>query len=421
MRVMKFGGASVKDADAIRRVSDIIRNYTGTQLLVVVSAIDKTTNQLEILAHLARDGEEESAWAQYEKITQFHTELLSKLFDSQQQTFILEKLQLYFEEIRKIVKGILLLEEFPPQTYDRIVAYGELLSTTIVSAFLNAQSMDCRWLDARQLVKTDASYKRAELIWSLTEERIRQEVKPLLQAGRVLLTQGFIGSTTQGKTTTLGREGSDYSASIFAACLDAECLIVWKDVPGILNADPRLFDQAEKIDKLSYSDAVEMTFYGAQVIHPKTIKPIFNKSIPMYVRSFKDLDESGTLISHDKGNPLATSVIQKSSQTFVRITPRDFSFMDEKRVNEIFGVLYKSGVKVNLVQNSAISLMLCIDQKMREIEEFRALLLDRFEVEIQPDLTLFSYLNASKPDLSSFDEALLIQWHAGDLFVVKKS
>ncbi|MCB0853646.1 MAG: aspartate kinase, partial [Bacteroidetes bacterium] len=380
MRVMKFGGASVKDAGAIQNVAEIISKHTDQPSLIVISAMDKTTNELELLAHLAKIGKEEEALEQFKKIRRFHIRILHDLVEKNYIHSVQEKVRPFLEEIERIVNGILLLEEFPPRTYDRIVSYGELLSTTLIAEYMRTKGFDVEWMDARQLVKTDATYKQAGVIWSLTEENIRREVLPKMKEGKIIITQGFIGSTTSGKTTTLGREGSDYTASIFAHCLEAESLTVWKDVRGILNADPRIQDNTEKIDNLSYEEAVEMTFYGASVIHPKTIKPIFNKNIPLRVKCFLDITEEGTTISKDTNAKVITSYIVKKAQAFIRIKPKDFSFMEERLMQEIFDHIYKSGVKVNLVQNSAISLMLCVDEKPADILAFESLLLDKFDV-----------------------------------------
>ncbi|MEO1588933.1 MAG: aspartate kinase, partial [Bacteroidota bacterium] len=296
IQVMKFGGASVKNPDAIRNVARILSHFKEDAILLVVSAMDKTTNHLEMLAHLARDQKEAEAWAQFDKIKSFHLEHVNDLFEGDLQALVREKILNYFQQIERIVRGILLLKEFPPSTYDRIVSHGELLSTTLVAAYLEKENHDCQWIDARDYIKTDASYQRGEVIWSLTEENIQQKVAPAMRAGKFIVTQGFIGSTTEGKTTTLGREGSDYTGSIFAYCLGAENLTVWKDVIGILNADPRLRDETQKHEQLSYEEAVEMTFYGASVIHPKTIKPLFSKEIPLKVKCFADIKEPGTVI-----------------------------------------------------------------------------------------------------------------------------
>ncbi|WNJ18754.1 aspartate kinase [Pontibacter sp. G13] len=419
MLVMKFGGASVKHADAVRNVADIISHHQDKAQLVVISAMDKTTNHLELLAHLARDGKETEALEQFERVKRFHRKQISDLFPADQVEAVEARVTPFFTFIERIVNGILLLEEFPPRTYDRIVSCGELLSTTIVSSYLSFKGLDCEWIDAREVVKTDATWKQAGVIWTLTEENVKKQVKPKMKGGRVLVTQGFIGSTTEGHTTTLGREGSDYTGSIFAHCLEADSLTVWKDVPGILNGDPRIRQDTVKLDKLSYEEAVEMTFYGASVIHPKTIKPIFNRQIPLHVKCFLDVELEGSTIGSETNSEAITSYIVKKDQVFYQIKPKDFSFMEERLMQEIFDYIYKSGVKVNLVQNSAISLMICVDNRKSNNHEFVSLLLDKFEVQVQEDLKLYTMINFSVKNLKEAADAVMVQQHGNKLFVVK--
>lgn len=418
MLVMKFGGASVKNPEAIRNVAAILNHFEEEAILVVISAIDKTTNHLEMLAHLARDGKEEESLKQYEAIKSFHMQLVQMLWGEEKAAGVLAKVSSLLREIERIVQGILLLEEFPARTYDRIVSYGEILSTTIVSEYLKLSGRNVMWADARKLIKTDATYKRAGVIWTLTEQNIQREIKPQMIPGSVIITQGFIGSTIDGKTTTLGREGSDYTGSIFAHCLGADSLTVWKDVPGILNADPRIRENTIKIDHLSYEEAVEMTFYGASVIHPKTIKPIFNRQIPLHVKSFHDVEAPGTVISKQTNATVIPSYILKKDQTYIQIKPKDFSFMEELLIREVFDHLYKSGVKLNLVQNSAISLMLCVDNKSQN-RDFASLLLDKFDVEIRDNLQLHTVVNFTVKDLKEAANAIMVQQHDNKLFIVK--
>ncbi|MEO1413671.1 MAG: aspartate kinase [Bacteroidota bacterium] len=419
IQVMKFGGASVKNPDAIRNVARILSHFKEDAILLVVSAMDKTTNHLEMLAHLARDQKEAEAWAQFDKIKSFHLGHVNDLFEGDLQALVREKILNYFQQIERIVRGILLLKEFPPSTYDRIVSHGELLSTTLVAAYLEKENHDCQWIDARDYIKTDASYQRGEVIWSLTEENIQQKVVPVMRAGKFIVTQGFIGSTTEGKTTTLGREGSDYTGSIFAYCLGAENLTVWKDVIGILNADPRLRDETQKHEQLSYEEAVEMTFYGASVIHPKTIKPLFSKEIPLKVKCFADIKEPGTVIGAQGDDQVITSYIIKKQQAYLHIKPKDFSFMEERLMQQIFDHVYKSGVKVNLVQNSAISLMLCVDDRENTVTELEALLLDTFRVETERKLKLFTVMNYQAADLTEAHGARMVQQYDKNLSYVK--
>ncbi|MCI4670389.1 MAG: aspartate kinase [Bacteroidia bacterium] len=419
MRVMKFGGASVKNAEAIRNVGQILENFRDEALLIVVSAMDKTTNHLENLAFLARDGKKEAAFEQFKKIKRFHLGQVEELFRNGHKEEVKAKVMIHIDTVEKILNGILQLEEFPPSVYDRIVSHGEVLSTVLVSEYLKDCGRDCIWLEASKLIKTDANFKQAGVIWSLTEDNIQEKVKPLMQGGRVIVTQGFIGSTTNGKVTTLGREGSDYTGSIFAYCLDAENLTVWKDVKGILNGDPRIRPDAIKHNELTYEEAVEMTFYGASVIHPKTIKPIYSKDIPLLVKCFTDVNESGTVISTKSQPSQIPSYIIKKKQAVLTIKPKDFSFMEERLMNHVFEMVYKSGVKVNLVQNSAISLSLCIDDVPSRRSNLTSMLLDDFTVEEFLDLKLYTVLKYKLMNLKDAADALMVQQQGQNLFYVK--
>lgn len=416
--VMKFGGASVKDAAGIRNVAQIIAAHRSQPCVVVVSAMDKTTNELERLAALAQIGDEAGALAQFERISNFHKKIISDLFEGEISPAVAEQLAGFLTEIQRIVQGILLLGEFSAHTYDRIVAYGELLSSVVLAGYAEAQLGGVTWLDARRIIRTDAAHKQANVIWSLTEENIETEVLPHIAAGKTLIVQGFIGSTPDGITTTLGREGSDYTAAIFANCLGAESLTVWKDVPGVLNADPRTMVGTVKIDQLSYQEAVEMTFYGATVIHPKTIKPLYAKLIPLRVRSFKDMTLPGTVVGAAADSKQTTAYIAKKNQVFLKIQPKDFSFMEESIMSEVFRFVYKSGVKINLVQNSAISLLLCVDNTPDELAAFASLLMDAFSVEKADGLTLHTILNFTPQDIRRAADAVMVQQHGRQLSIV---
>lgn len=418
MRVMKFGGASIKDAAGFLNVRDIICQHLETPLLVVISASGKTTNHLEELAALAKQGDESAAKARLDAIANYHDTMIEGLFEGEARHQAELQARMYYQQIRRVVEGILLLGEFPPLTYDRIVAYGELLSSTIAAGLLRLSLPDTVWLDAREIIKTDENHQQAQVIWCLTQENIEQQVRPLLQAGRVVLTQGFIASGLTGRTTTLGREGSDYSAAIFANCLDAQEMIIWKDVPGVLNADPRRVEKAEKIDRLSYEEAVEMTYYGATVIHPKTIKPLYNKQIPLKVKCFLDTALPGTVISAQANPAPVPYFIFKDKQALIHIQPLDFSFADEACMQEVFQQVRKTGVKVNLVQHSAISLSLCTDYGPA-CEQLAASLIDQYKVEIRSGLQLATILNFSVRDLKKAAHAAMVQQQGHKLFYVQ--
>lgn len=410
--VMKFGGASVKDAENVKNVAQIILAHQNYASLIVISAMDKITNELETLAELAEQGKESESQEQYQKIHDFHLKIVNELFASapEQAEKCAVALQTYFQEMQRTVKGILYLNEFPPLTYDKIVSFGELLSTTIVYHYLKTLSKEAIFWDARRLIRTDMRYGQGKVIWSLTQENINNQLLNSLKPNGIVITQGFIAATIAGKTTTLGREGSDYSAAIFAYCLNAEKMIVWKDVPGILNADPRIKPDAIKIDQLSYHQAVEMTFYGATVIHPKTIQPLYNKNIPLYVKSFKDTSLSGTCISTEKDTKEIPKYIIKGKQTFVQITPKDFSFMDEAHLQLIFQQANQVGLKVNLSQTSAISLFLSVDENAHPLQKFEAGLTESFHFSFKKDLVLHTVLNYQEEDKALTNNALIAQY-----------
>ena len=417
---MKFGGASVKDAENVRNVAKIILSHQDCASLIVISAMDKTTNELEFLAELAEQGKEAESQVQYQKIHDFHLKIVNELFEgkAKQAEACKIALQTYFQDMSRTVKGILYLNEFPPLTYDKIVSFGELLSTTIVYHYLKSLANEVIFWDARRLIRTDMRYGQGKVIWSLTQENINNQLLNAMKPSSIVITQGFIGATIAGKTTTLGREGSDYSAAIFAYCLNAAKMIVWKDVPGILNADPRIKPDAIKIDQLSYHQAVEMTFYGATVIHPKTIQPLYNKNIPLYVKSFKDTSLSGTCISTEKDLQEIPKYIVKKKQTFVQITPKDFSFMDEAHLQEIFQKANQVGLKVNLSQTSAISLLLAVEENANPLQKFEAGLTESFHFTFKNDLVLHTVLNYQEGDKKLINNALIAQYSANKMCVL---
>ncbi|TCS88369.1 aspartate kinase [Anseongella ginsenosidimutans] len=357
MRVFKFGGASVKNAEGVRNITEIIRKYSGEPLLVVISAMGETTNALEKLcqAFFRRDPE---AGALLEEIKAAHNAIAAELIKDKKNP-VFDALNNLFVELEWI------LEEEPHAdfnfVYDQIVSLGELLSTRIVAAFLGQEDIRSRWIDARNYIHTDNTYREGRLKWELTEHRIREELLPLL-GDQVLITQGFIGSTSENYTTTLGRDGSDYSAAIFAYCLNADSLTIWKDVQGVLNADPKWFNNTIKINKLTYNDAIELSYYGANVIHPKTIKPLQNKNIPLYVRSFLEPDKPGTVVMHAYEDQLPIPCfIFKMNQRLISVHARDFSFIHEDGFSEIFRYFAESGTRINVMQNTAISFSVSVD------------------------------------------------------------
>ena len=358
MKVFKFGGASVKDAPAIENLKNILHHYEDEQLVVVISAMGKTTNFLEKLLD-AYYHAPENVPALIAELRTSHETVAEQLMGVEN-PFLPQSERLF----------TLLNEQLQRPTsdnfdydYDRIVSFGELLSTTLISAYLNTQGVETQWLDARQLIRTDNTYREGHVDWAVTQKLVCNTINPYFQnrTHGIVLTQGFIAGTAENQTTTLGREGSDYSAAILAYTLDAECVTVWKDVPGILNADPKRFPDAVKIDRLTYHETVELAYYGASVIHPKTLKPLHNKQIPLYVKSFFHPENEGSMITKDADLKEIPSFIVKDNQLLISVSPRDFSIIGVENLSIILDVLAKYRVKINLIQNSALTFSVCTD------------------------------------------------------------
>jgi len=364
-KVFKFGGASLKDAQAVRNVARIVRPASDRPLLIVVSAMGKTTNALEAIteAHYDQNGE---AIFLLHQLRDRHLDVAGELFVEQAPVF--SALAHRFQQIEAMLRE-------PPAAhydfmYDQIVSLGELVSSEIVAAWFNHTGIPTHWLDAREVIRTDAIYREGWVQWEDTQQNYDQKVKPLLDEGQTVLTQGFIGSTADRHTTTLGREGSDYTAAIFSFCMDAESMTIWKDVPGVLTADPRLFDNVTKLDRLSYKEAIEMTYYGAKVIHPKTIKPLQNKSIPLYVKSFLEPEGEGTYISDEVEDNYPAMVAVEQNQALLQISTRDFSFVAEHHMSYLFNLIAELRLQVNMMQNSAISFSVCLNDVDDKVERF---------------------------------------------------
>lgn len=386
MQVFKFGGASVKDAEGVINLATILRSKAPDRLVVVVSAMGKTTNLLERLLIHFFNGKDEAADV-LEQARTYHIAIAQELFTDPQHP-VMRAMDRLFDKLDAIIrKGP--VDNFD-YTYDQLVSVGELLSTTIISAYLQDQGIANTWVDARQFIATDDVYREANVDWEKTRQQIRAGIPPLLEQG-IVITQGFIGGTPDGATTTLGREGSDYSAAIFAACLDAEQVCIWKDVPGVLNADPKWFDKTELIPELSYLDAIELTYYGATVIHPKTIKPLQNQGINLQVRSFLDHDARGTLIGSPSNTlPPVPSFIFKVDQVLLSIMPRDFSFIVEDNLSHIFGLFHSHRVKINMMHNSAVSFAVSVDNVGDRLEPLLTALEGQFKVKVQYGLELIT-------------------------------
>lgn len=408
MKVFKFGGASVKDAAAVKNAGEILKQFSGEPLVVVISAMGKTTNGLEkvVNACFKKTGE---ALSILEEIKNFHEKIMEELFINSKHA-VYEKVNNLFVEIEWVIEDEPRSYDF---IYDQIVSFGELISTTIVSAWLNDNGVGNSWLDIRDCLLTDNNYREAKVDWNQSEVLFNEKIPALLKSQSVVITQGFIGNTSENFTTTLGREGSDYTAAIIAHIMNAESVTIWKDVPGVLNADPKFFNDAQKLEQLSYLDAIELAYYGASVIHPKTIKPLENKNIPLHVRSFLQPNAKGTTIGKDlQTKPLVPSFIFKTNQVLISIAAKDFSFIAEENLSAIFGTFAEIGIKLNLMQNSAISFSVCIDDDQFKVPKLIERLKEDYRVRYNSDLQLYTirhYYPSTIETLSTGREILLEQ------------
>ncbi|MFZ1751705.1 MAG: aspartate kinase [Saprospiraceae bacterium] len=375
IKVFKFGGASVKDAEGYRNVSKIIQKWDHENIIIVVSAMGKTTNALEevVRSYYKQDGKS-SEWLH--QVKESHYQLIDQLFPVSKD--VLDDINDTFVEIEWV------LEEAPNEDfdyiYDQIVSIGELLSSKILCHYINHLGSSALWLDIRDVILTDNTYRDARVNWDTTQNNAKSKILPMFDQGNHIVTQGFIGSTTENFTTTLGREGSDYTAAILSYCLDADGMHIWKDVPGVLTGDPRIFDDTIKLPRLSYKEAIEMTYYGAKVIHPKTIKPIQNKQIPLYVRPFMDPSSEGTIISDEKELSYPPIIVIEPDQTLLHISTNDFSFVAEHHLSMIFALLAKYRLKVNMMRNTAISFTVCVNNIPERIKGFEIELGNEFRM-----------------------------------------
>ncbi|CAH1000116.1 Lysine-sensitive aspartokinase 3 [Neolewinella maritima] len=387
VNVFKFGGASLKDAPAIRHVGNILKTFAQQPLVIVVSAMGKTTNALEDVAHAYWHGRPEEARGKLDRIHGEATAIIDALFQE-----VPEELTVAVNDLFVSVEWA--LEESPNAEYDfdydQIVSLGELLSSHIVASYLTRIGLPSSWLDARDVIQTDNTFREGWVRWPETTERAERLLPPLLQQTKFVVTQGFIGNTSENYTTTLGREGSDYSAAIFSYCLDAEAMSIWKDVPGVLTADPRIFENVSKIDRMSYREAIEMTYYGAKVIHPKTIKPLQNKSIPLYVRSFLEPELEGTFVTDDAGDAYPPMVAVEREQALINISTRDFSFVAEHHIKELFEHITTTRLQVNMMQNTAISFNVVVNDIDDRVQRFCTLVDDQFKTTVDRNLELIT-------------------------------
>ena len=413
MKVFKFGGASVKDAEGIRNVANLLQAVGFQNTCMIVSAMGKTTNALEeVVKHYF---EKEDYVKKINEVEKHHIDIAIELFADAAD--VSNEISQFFNDLTSFLRR----NKSPNRSYvyDQVVCCGELISTKILSMYLNSIGIVNEWLDVRDYIKTDDTYRESKVDWKLTEENISK----LPQVG-FYITQGFIGSDPNYFTTTLGREGSDYSAAIFAYCTNAESMTIWKDVPGVLNADPRYFEETELLEHISYEEAIELAYYGASVIHPKTLQPLQQKEIPFFVKSFINPLEPGTAVK--KGQPLIPKVpcfILKKEQHLVRLSSKDFSFITEDKLSGIFTKLYNRQIKVNLMQNSAISLSMCLEDKYNHLELFLQDVETEFKVQLDKDVLLYTirHFDVSSDTIISKDQELLRQTVRETLQIVVKN
>ncbi len=405
MKVFKFGGASVKNAAAVKNVAEVIRQFCDEELVIIVSAMDKTTNHLEeVVERFFNNGDwqEELDW-----IKNFHIEVSKGLFGEEHEIY--GRIDSIFEGITEYLnnaKGNQYAE-----VYSELVSQGELLSTRIIRNYLNDNVKKTVWLDARRVIRTDYHFTDSRVDWEMTKQNIKAKV-PGYTKDSLVISQGFIGSNGEGKTTTLGREGSDFSAAIFATGLEAESVTVWKDVPGVMTADPRKMPEATIIPELTYMDAAEMTYYGASIIHPRTIKPLAQNKIKLYVRPFTSPNEDGTVIGRGHAKQHPSSFIVKTKQVFIEFKVTDFTFIDESKLSIIFNALDQLNIKVNLMQTSAVSFAICIDKKFDKVEKLVERLKESFEISVRENLellTVIAYDQAALDTIYERSEVILEQ------------
>jgi aspartate kinase len=389
MRIFKFGGASVKDASGVKNVFDVLQKVGHEELLIIISAMGKTTNALEIVIKNYFEKSTEFH-ASLQEVRKYHNQILLDLFDDEDHDvfFVVNS---HFADLEYFLRS----NKSPNYNfvYDQVITFGELVSTTIVSYYFNEKGLKNNWLDVRNFIKTDATYRDANVDWEQTQKLISKGVKKK----SLNITQGFIGSDENNFTTTLGREGSDYSAAIFAYCLSAESVTIWKDVPGVMNADPRYFENAVLLNQISYREAIELAFYGASVIHPKTLQPLQKKEIPLFVKSFINPLLPGTSVYKGADlEPKVSCFIVKKNQLLLSLSSLDFSFIMEENISEIFSLFHKFKIKVSLIQNTAISFSVCIEDKFENFNELKALLSKKLKVTYNENVSLYTIRHFTK-------------------------
>ena len=408
MKVFKFGGASINGVEKIKNVGSIVQSHKGEKLLIVVSAMGKTTNALEKIVDAFFDEKREDALQLFEQLKDSHLKMLKFLVTLQWREAE-SQLKDFFTEIEW------LLHDKPVRSYDyyydQVVCCGELFSSSMLANYLNEEKIRTTWVDVRDIVRTDNNFRDAVVDWTFTEQSIHQNILPLFKEADVVVTQGFIGATDENESTTLGREGSDYSAAIFANLLPAESVTIWKDVEAVMNADPRQFKDAVNIYELSYSEVIEMAYYGAQVIHPKTIKPLQNKGIPLLVKNFSNPALPGTVISNKNAKNLPPIIVVKENQVLMQFKSKDFSFVEDKPVGALHHVFEKVKIKPNLSQNTAISLLCCFDDHAEKIDALAAEAAVLFDVELERNLSLLTIRHYDAESIQKFtkDKVLVLE------------
>ncbi|WP_445956626.1 aspartate kinase [Yeosuana sp.] len=401
MKVFKFGGASVTDANGVKNLASVLKKVGYSQTLVIVSAMGKTTNALEVVINNYFDNKSELQSA-LQDVKKYHNAILLDLFENENH-MAFKKVSNLFDELSRFLTS----NKSPDYNfvYDQIIGYGELVSTAIISAYLNDIGLKNQWLDVRDYIKTDNYYRRSNVNWKDTQNLISTK----FNAKVLNITQGFLGSDTNNFTTTLGREGSDYTAAIFAYCLNAESVTIWKDVPGVLNADPRYFENAQLLHNISYREAIELAFYGASVMHPKTLQPLQRKEIPLYVKSFLKPENPGTKVG--KGTPLEPNIpcfIVKKNQVLISLSSLDFSYIVEENISEIFKLLSAYKMKVDVIQNSAISFSVCVDNIYNNLEQLLQHLKAKFNVTCHENVALYTIRNYNNHSIEQLEEGKTI-------------
>ena len=414
MRIFKFGGASVKDADGVKNVASVLKTVGYDKTLVVISAMGKTTNALEtvIKNYFENKAELQSS---IQDVKKYHDGILLDLFETSNTKSAAHPVFKGVSDLFEELDGFLKWNKSPDYNYvyDQVIGYGELISTNIVSNYLNEIGLKNNWLDVREYIKTDNYYRRANINWEVTQEQISKK----LDRKVLNITQGFLGSDDNNFTTTLGREGSDYTAAIFAYCLNAESVTIWKDVPGVLNADPRYFENAQLLNEISYREAIELAFYGASVIHPKTLQPLQRKEIPLYVKSFLAPKDPGTMVGKAKGiSPQVPCYIVKKDQVLISLSSLDFSYIVEENISEIFKLLHEYKMKVDVIQNSAISFSVCVDNVYNNLEKLLQHLKGKFKVTSHTGVNLYTVRHYNPQAVESIEagKSLLLKQMAHD-------